>query len=356
MLRNLLLILVFLAGTPAFASDIDATVSIPYKTFNSEVRAQAIERAKETAWKKYTSRFNQAQKSNYKAHQNEFKRNLNELIVDYQVIQEKNDTGAKIFKLAIRVSIDDTGVNALFADLSTAGNQGLGQASDFGSVLIARVTVQSQEFKARPVDISSSQAEQSINESSVTDGVNSLESTGTKTVTRKESGGSVTRKRAENSFDIDEGVQEELNSIMGEALVNAGFEPLEYFELTDFGAPEMEDVYLEMTDNATLKGSTIKAIRDAAVEAGWSFLAIGNVDIDAPLQDPATGLVKIAAQVSAKVYMLTDGRARTVASVRATQVYGLDETQQAAQTNALNAAASKAMETVVAQLQKKGIR
>ncbi|MEK9653373.1 MAG: hypothetical protein VW437_06325 [Betaproteobacteria bacterium] len=356
MLRNLLLILVFLAGTPAFASDIDATVSIPYKTFNSEVRAQAIERAKETAWKKYTSRFNQAQKSNYKAHQNEFKRNLNELIVDYQVIQEKNDTGAKIFKLAIRVSIDDTGVNALFADLSTAGNQGLGQASDFGSVLIARVTVQSQEFKARPVDISSSQAEQSINESSGTDGVNSLESTGTKTVTRKESGGSVTRKRAENSFDIDEGVQEELNSIMGEALVNAGFEPLEYFELTDFGAPEMEDVYLEMTDNATLKGSTIKAIRDAAVEAGWSFLAIGNVDIDAPLQDPATGLVKIAAQVSAKVYMLTDGRARTVASVRATQVYGLDETQQAAQTNALNAAASKAMETVVAQLQKKGIR
>jgi len=356
MVRIFILTLGFLLGPPAFATDIDASVSLPYKTFNSEVRAEAIQQAKETAWKKYTSRFNQAQKSNYKAHQNEFKRSLNELIVDHQVIQEKNDKGAKIFKVAVRVSIDDAGVNALFADLSAAGNQGLGQASDFGSVLIARVTVQSKEFKARSVDISSSEAEQSINESSGTDGVNSVESTGTKTITRKESGGSVTRKRAENSFDIDEGVQEELNFIMGEALVNAGFEPLEYFELTDFGAPEMEDVYLEMTDNAKLKGSTTKAIRDAAVEAGWSFLGIGNVDIDAPLQDPATGLVNISAQVSAKVYMLTDGRARTVASVRPTQVYGLGETEQYAQTEALNAAANKAMETVVAQLQKKGIR
>jgi len=337
------------------AKEVKSSATVSYKTFNDSVREEALKRARASAWKKYVSGFNQSQKSLYKKLKPEFNRNLDDLIIEQVILGEKNDDATRNYQVMIRINVDDAAVASLFADMSAAGNQALGAASDFGNILIAR-TSNTKEYDAKRVSIKESQSEGVVEEESSSDGERSVDSLSSKSLERTATGGSVERKRAKVTYQVDEGYQDNLNGIMGEVLVNNGFEPMDYVDLIDYGAPYMEDLYPELSSKGTLRGRGLKSVKDAAIEAGWSFLGIGSVTIDAPVEDSATGLTKVSAKVQYKVWMIDSGKARTVASVRATTVFGLAETEDVASTEALNKAANKAMETVVAQMQKKGVR
>ena len=85
---------------------------------------------------------------------------------------------------------------------------------------------------------------------------------------------------------------------------------------------------------------------------------MGTVDIGAPRKDRARNIVKVSAKVSFKVWLLTDGRAKRVVSVRPITVYGSDANDAGtiAMSNAVNAAVKKVMNEAVSQLQQKGLR
>ena len=85
---------------------------------------------------------------------------------------------------------------------------------------------------------------------------------------------------------------------------------------------------------------------------------MGTIDIGTSTVDEVRGGIQVPATVSFKVWMLTDGRAKTVASVRPKVIYGQDRNGDAgvAETNAYNEAVIYALDTVVAQLQQKGLR
>jgi len=118
----------------------------------------------------------------------------------------------------------------------------------------------------------------------------------------------------------------------------------------------MDEIMDEMRENATLPTRTQRVFQDAAIDAGWTFLGLGTIDIGVPETDPARGTVRVPATVAFRVWSLDSGRARTVASVRPKVVYGQDRgSASVAETNAYNAAVGFAMDTVVAQLQQKGL-
>ena len=108
--------------------------------------------------------------------------------------------------------------------------------------------------------------------------------------------------------------------------------------------------------NGSFSKKLIKQYKNAAIDAGWTFLALGPLDLRTPQLDKVRGTKKVPAKVSFKVWMVSDGRAKTVASVRPTTVYGQDADEGVATSNAYNEAIVFAMDTVVSQMQQKGLR
>lgn len=357
--RRLCLLLAILIGfcsSGVFAVEVTGNAYAPYRFYSNKVRLEAYDNAKKAAWKKYVSSFNAAKRSNYARLEKNFLDNLDAYIAETVIVQEKKDKDNKRYKVSMRVLIDEHAVDAMFADISVVGNQALGLASDFGNIFVARVVTSSKEYDTKRIKIKESESEAKIEEDSVSDGMRSLDAISKKSLSREATGGSKIRKRAQVSYEIDDAIQEDLSGVVSELLSNSGFEPMEYFELTDYGAPYMEDIYSEFSSSSVMGGRLRKEITRAAIEAGWNFLGMGTVDIGAPIEDEATGLIKVSAKVRYKVWMIEDGRARTVASVRPKQVFALAEDELFAGTEAMNKAAQYALDTVVAQLQKKGIR
>ncbi|TXK95121.1 hypothetical protein BMR02_13105 [Methylococcaceae bacterium HT1] len=354
--QALLLMLIVTFSTSLYAKEITARASLPYKSYNSDTREKGLAKARISAWKKYVGGFSVARKSTYRSNKEEILRNLEDLIMEEIVVQEKNDKEAKNYKVSLRVSFDDGSVTALFNDLSASGNQGLGMASDFGSVLIARVKISSKGYDKKRVDVKESEGLNSVSEQAASNGNKTVDSVGSKTFSRRASGGSTTRKRTASTWEIDESYQETLSGAIEESLINAGFEPMEYNDLSDYGAPYMDEIYDQATDKGVLKGRTKSAIKNAARDAEWSYLGMGRVDLDLPITDAATGLFKVAASVNYQVYMFQNGKSRAIAKVSAKQVYGLGETEDYATNEALNKSALAAVTIVVDQLQKKGVR
>lgn len=344
-----------------FAKDVQSTATLQYEksvfSDDHEARNKAIVQARTSAWKKYTSEFSEARKSIYAKNEKIFMDKLGSLIIEESVVQEKNDKDNNLYKIAIRVNIDDNAVAALFNDISASGNQGLGESSDFGSVFIARTKTEAKSYDAKRVNIKESEGEDSVSHTIASSEAKSVDAASTKSFSRTASGGSTTTKRTETKWELDTALQDKLSASMEETLVNSGFEPMSYEILTDHGAPFLDEILEEATtETGTLTGRTLKAIKTAALDAGWSFFGYGTVDMDIPIIDSATGHFKVAATVQYKVFMFKDGKDKTIATVRPTQVYGMAETEDFAINEALNKAAQTAIRTVVDQLQQKGVR
>ena len=352
----LTLVLALLLPFSISAKEITVSASYKYQFFNNEARESAIKEAKESAWKKYMINFSVARKSIYRSNKQEFLNALNELIVEETVVQEKNDESRKLLRISLRVVIDDNAVTAMFNDLSAGGNQATGESSNFGSVFVARKKMNAKAFDTKRVSINETEAEDNLSQDVASENGRSTQATSIDSFSRTATGGSTTKKRTEVSWELDETAQEYLSSAINEALVNAGFEPMDYNDLTDQGAPYADELFNEVTDKGTIRGDSMKKIKDAAIDSEWQYFGYGTVDLDLPQTDPATGLFKVSAIVAYKVMMFKDSKSKTVATVRATQVYGLSETEDAATNEALNKAASIAVNTVVDQLQKKAIR
>ena len=121
MLKNFVLTLLTISifiSPSVFAKEINAKASLSYKSYNSEMRDKAIKKARESAWKKYSSGFSVARKSTYRQNKQEFLNSLPDFIIEEVVVQEKNDKEKKVIKIALRVNIDDNAVTALSSILT----------------------------------------------------------------------------------------------------------------------------------------------------------------------------------------------------------------------------------------------
>ena len=132
------------------------------------------------------------------------------------------------------------------------------------------------------------------------------------------------------------------------------------FEIEAIGfhhlGPGLDEIVDEMRDSGRLPTRIRKQYQGAAMDEGWTFLGMGTIDIGVPEHNAAVGRVRVPATVAFKVWMLTSGRAKTIASVRPQAVYGQGTSAGVAETNAYNDAVKLALDTVVAQLQQKGLR
>lgn len=331
-----------------------------YQEYSSYIEASALEDAKRQAVKKVAASFPKSKKRMFKDLEESIYENIDDFVIEAAIQQKKNDAGTKIFKVAISALVDVDAINAFFIDNSEAGNQEAGDASDFGAIFVARVEMSRKTFKVKNTNVSKSESQSNVTEETASDGTTSLDSTKVTTVDVSQSGGSSKKKRDAVEYEASTELSAELAFAVEEQLVDAGFEPMDAEDLADnYDLPYLEDIVDQglLRKNGSFPKKLIKQYKSAAIDEGWTFLGLGSVDIGSPSVDEVRGSVKVPAKVSFKVWMISDGRAKTVASVRPKVVYGSDSGDAGvAEVNAYNEAVVFALDTVVAQLQQKGLR
>ena len=330
-----------------------------YTEYSAYIEASALEDAKRQAIKKVAASFPKSKKRMFKDLEESIYENVDDFVLETAVQQKKDDKGTKTFKVAISALVDVDALNAFFIDNSEAGNQEAGESSDFGAP-VARVESSRKSFKVKKTDVSKSESQATIKEESASDGTSSVDSTNTKSMDVSQTGGSSEKKRDAVEYEASLELSEEMAFAVEEQLVDAGFEPMDAEDLADeFDLPYLEDIVDQgmLRKNGSFSKKLIKQYKNAAIDAGWTFLGLGSVDLGTPTTDAVRGTIKVPAKVSFKVWMVSDGRAKTVASVRPKVVYGDDPSDAGdAETNAYNEAVVFALDTVVAQMQQKGLR
>lgn len=345
-------LLCLIATGNVFAKDIKVKVSMRTKVCPAEASTidKADEKLKKTAWKKYMKKgFSRSQRKVYRKNKEMFSYDDVFIDEDGELLRESCDEGKKRYKRQKRFTVDVDSVKELIVEAS--GDSTDEFKGSFGMVFLARVAEGTQEYDARRIEISSSEGEAKVEDSSGSDGTNTVEATGTKKVSRKESGGSTITRRDKITYGLNRAVSKNLAGVIKQQMIEEGFTPGRYASLIKEGAPRMEDVYLNLTDEVTLTEETIEMMLEAAEAVGWRYFGVGTVDIDSAFEDPATGQQRVNARVQCEVFLMEDGLTQTIASVRATQVYGLGPKAKAAETEALNQAAEKALKIITSQLQ-----
>ena len=83
---------------------------------------------------------------------------------------------------------------------------------------------------------------------------------------------------------------------------------------------------------------------------------LATFDVGVPMEDPATGLRRVAVTVTGRVLDLKSGLPREVASVPAVQFFAIGPDNAVASTKALKDAALAATREIVSRLNAAGVR
>jgi hypothetical protein len=359
LIKQSVLVLSLMFALPTWGQDLVQVKSLgshKYSSFNkSKAREAALKNAKEAALKKYISSLSMAKQRMLQGAFVEMVSDIDRYVVETVIQQEKRDKDTKQYKVAVMAQISPIALDVYLADNSEAGTQGSGESSDFGAMFIARVETSRKAYDEKRVSVSETDNLASLEETSASDGESSLESSREKSLRVSKSGGSREQKRDSVQYEPSIDISEEVAGAVMEYLSDAGFEPMDVSDLDD--VPFLDEVVDDMRSSGRMPSRMRKQFQVAAMDAGWTFLGMGTIDIGTPQNDPARGTIRVPATVSFKVWSLDDGRAKTVASVRPQVVYGQDRgSASVAETNAYNEAVKQAMDTVISQLQQKGVR
>jgi len=86
------------------------------------------------------------------------------------------------------------------------------------------------------------------------------------------------------------------------------------------------------------------------------YIAPGTLDLSIVDRDPATGLMRVAVTVNARVLDVTQPVPDTIASIGPVQYAGVGPTEDEARTNALKLAANNAARELTSQLSNLGLK
>lgn len=233
--------------------------------------------------------------------------------------------------------------------------------SDFATLFIARKVADRKIFQAKTTDVKQNKSTSSVEVVSGSDDITNISGGTSEDMQVRTTGGSTSQKSDEFVYDIDLGLTEALQTAIQETLINAGFEPFPMDDvLYDYDMDGLEDLILngEFGEDGSLNRRTLAAIKKIAAEDEVTFLGIGRVDYRQGEKNPVTGDMRVPASVTVEVVMKKGKRMRTVASVAPTIIYGnyqAGEDYSIGQLVAQNAAVKQAMDTIISQLQSKGL-
>ena len=331
---------------------------------DQKVHLAAIEKAKLSAWSKYTASFNSEKTTAYLKRENEFTGNLDDYITDFVVLDSNCSKEQRVYTISLRVSINANKMDSLL--VSGSGNSQMradlkGQGimyfvvpreTDDADIFDARRTTQSETKKSLAADEMVSESDGSV---SITESSSQSESVTT--------GGKTKQQRTDRTYVIGDLTSAE--SQIGNVLTTLGMKAMSASRLENMGvnrmgySPFVKDVLDQFSGKvgdygANISPQTREEIINMISDVGQGRIAyfmLGTMDTSTPRTDPDTGAVKMDVLVNIQLYKLDDFfGAEVVATVGPEIKSAFGETDVIAKTEALKKAFAEATNTLIFKL------
>ena len=341
---------------------------------DQKVHLAAIEKAKLSAWSKYTANFDAEKTAAYLKKESDFTGNLENYITDYVVLDSECSKSKRVYTISLRVSINANKVDSIL--VTGAGNSELradlkGQGivylvvprdTDIADIFDAKVTKQSETKRSLSAD-------EMISES---DGSVSI----TETSTQRESvttGGKTQQKRTKRTYVI--GDLTSATSQIGNTLRSLGMRSMDaptlerraitcrqcqnFYQADEDGNLFLADVLKQYTGEvgdygANISPNLLAEITDIIIDVGQGkikYFMLGTIDASTARDDPDTGAKKVDVFVNLQLYELDDFfGSQVVATVGPETKSAFGETDVSAKNEALKKAFSEATSSLLFKL------
>ncbi len=347
--------------------------SLPYtgKNVPAAVRTQAVQTAELRAIETYYAKAGSSASANFESIKDKVISNLDQYVLDETIIEEQDRKDVHEYTVSLRAKLNVSELdNALKAASSTApvprparskitflivARQASTQ-TDYDPHIYQRVDASAKGDAAASVTQNTSEGE-SISK-------NQVSTNGTKSVSALaqanssvsvERGGSTTRKASETTWRIFP--SSNMDQVLSGAFLQAGFRFTAATDVEPYsgGKLHVEAVREDYKSGMDLKSQTLQDVEVGLRTAKIPYLALGTLDVGFANPDPATGFLRVAVNVNAKILDLSDPIPDTVATVGPVQYAGLGPTEAEAQTNALKLASQSAAKELISQLNNAGV-
>jgi hypothetical protein len=348
-------------------------VSLPYigKSVPAAVRTQAVQTAELRAIETYYAKSGSSASANFESIKDKVLSNLDQYVLDETIIEEQDRKDVHEYTVSLRAKLNVSELdNAIKAASSTAlvprsakskitflivARQASTQ-TDYDPHVYQRVDASAKGDAAASMTQNTSEGE-SISK-------NQVNTNGTKSVTAfaqanssvsVERGGSTTRKASETTWRIFP--SSNMDQVLSGAFLQSGFRFTAATDVEPYsgGKLHVDAVREDYKSGMDLKSQTLQDVEVGLRTAKIPYLALGTLDVGFANPDPATGLLRVAVNVNAKILDLSDPIPDTVATVGPVQYAGLGPTEAEAQTNALKLATQNAAKELISQLNNAGV-
>jgi hypothetical protein len=348
-----------------------AAVSYTGKSAPQAVKDQASQMAQTKAIETYYAEAGESELTNFDKIREQILGNLDRYVLDAAVVSEEDRTDIKQYAVTVRVRLNVAALHNAVKDNSAVSGVAKSAKSRLTFLFVARQANDETVYDARVyqrVDASakangtSSISENGTEGESIAKGQVSTNASKTSTGTAVanasvtvERGGSSTHKASETTwrlFPISD-----LSSVFTGSFDSAGFKVLDAADVEPYSGGKLRVVAVQddYKSGQDLKSQTLADVEAGLRNAQIPYLAFGTLDVGFANKDPATGLLRVAVTVNAKILDLTEVIPERVATVGPVQFAGLGPTEREAQTNALKIAAQNASRELISQVTNKGL-
>ncbi len=341
--------------------ELDRSTCRDGKPADRNKQLDAIEKAKISAWEKYTSTFTSEKISTYENLSSSSPHN--EFIIDYVVLSSDCSKSDRTFTVVIRANINEAKLNsALRSSSGSSQTQKNLQGQGIVVLVVPRKTTEAKSFDARVTKQSMTKNSLEADELIVAD-ENSTSITESSTQRQSvTTGGSTSSKATQRTYEI--GDINDANAQINNVLAPLGMRTFNAARLESMAQrygyePFLNEVLNQFSGKAGDLGANISPqkqneIIDIIIDVGQgrlNYFLLGTVDYSVPRDDPDTGAKKSDVLVNIQLFRIDDFfGAESVASVGPEIKSAFGETDVLAQTAALKKAFVEATNSLIFKL------
>lgn len=336
-----------------------------------EQRQEALARAKLAAIEAFLAETSAAQVKLFAARRDEFAASVDRFVLAAVVLNESNDPKAKTYSVVVRADINAALLQADLGAASATSQAAPADRSLLALLFMARSQASVQSFQDKVytrADFSASVTSQAGYGEKTSEGESIAGNRIATDASRQESvdvnaassvatttGGSVTRKADAVSWQV--AGTSEVNAAMTGVFGSAGYEVVEaeYVEGESGGQLSIARIRSDFSTGNDLTPDVLCATVAGVRTAGIPLLAVGTLDIGLRDTDPVSGNTRVFVNVTGKVLDVSGRFPKTVSSVGPVQFSGLGPNETVARNNALALAAERAAQTMVDELNVRGV-
>ncbi|MEJ8859948.1 hypothetical protein WKW79_35740 [Variovorax robiniae] len=343
-----------------------ASVTYQGKAATADDKAKASQAAQLKAVEFYYAEAGESESENFDAVREKILANPDRYILETTVLAEEDNPDKRQFTTAVRVSLNVANLRNLMKAGSAVAQAGAGQKSPLAFVFVSRQVASVKSFDDRVykrVDETAtgglkefhaktgSEGESIGNGQVKTNASTSSQSNVAGNLSRSvEAGGSTTKRSSEATYRLIPSAN--LNQVFSSTFTRAGFSVKDaaFIEPMSGGKFKVASVEADYQTGNDLKTATLQSIASGMRAAQVPYIALGTMDVGTADKDPATGLVRVAVVVNARIFDVTQAIPDTKAAVGPVTYSGVGPTEDEARGNALKQAASSAARELASQV------